>query len=131
MTDTEGPGLNAELLAAIPPDMHPYAWVFMHPPMDGVTPKFEPDEMNALGRHLERCGFRPVAAQMDRYEPPKSGPIHPHNPGRWIPKSRPRSATVPTVAERFTAAVDLLPEDQRTEVIASLNRADTSKEPDE
>lgn len=114
------PDLNAELLAAIPPDMHPYAYVFMHPSMEGVTPKFEPDEMNALGRHLERLGFRPVAEQLDRYEPPKSGPIHPHNPGKWIPKSRPRSAAAPTVAERFVAAIGQLPEGDRTEVLASL-----------
>lgn len=112
--------LNAELLAAIPADMHPYAYVFMHPPMEGVTPKFEPDEMNALGRHLERLGFRPAAEQLDRYEPPKSGPIHPHNPGKWVPKDKPRAAAAPSVAERFVAAIDQLPEDKRAEVIASL-----------
>ncbi|MBM4492585.1 hypothetical protein GS436_02810 [Rhodococcus hoagii] len=111
MSDTAD--LNAELLAAIPPDMHPYAYAFMHVQFPGVLAKFEPDELNALGRHIERLGFRPTEQQLDRYEPPKSGPIHPHNPGKWVP-----------IASQATGT----PADQRAEFIASLARTAETEE---
>ncbi|MBH0121568.1 hypothetical protein I0Q12_19455 [Rhodococcus sp. CX] len=81
-----------ELQTALPPEMHPYAYVFMHPPTNGeMSPvaTLEPDEMNSLARHIERLGFRPVEESLDRYDPPASGPIHPHNPGQWRSKKRP------------------------------------------
>ncbi|NKU51907.1 hypothetical protein GS876_23430 [Rhodococcus hoagii] len=60
MSDTDD--LNAELLAAIPPDMHPYAYAFMHVQFPGVLAKFEPDELNALGRHIERLDSAPPSS---------------------------------------------------------------------
>lgn len=111
MSDTDDP--NAELLAAIPPDMHPYAYAFMHVQFPGVLAKFEPDELNALGRHIERLGFRPTEQQLDRYEPPKSGPIHPHNPGKWVP-----------IASQATG----MPAEQRAALIASLARTVETEE---
>ncbi|NKS52515.1 hypothetical protein GS500_04455 [Rhodococcus hoagii] len=111
MSDTAD--LNAELLAAIPPDMHPYAYAFMHVQFPGVLAKFEPDELNALGRHIERLGFRPTEQQLDRYEPPKSGPIHPHNPGKWVP-----------IASQATG----MPAEQRAALIASLARTVETEE---
>lgn len=81
-----------ELQAALPTTMHPYAYALMHPPTNGsgsppVT--FEPDEINSFCRHLERLGFRPVEESLDRYDPPATGPIHPHNPGQWRSKKMP------------------------------------------
>lgn len=81
-----------ELQAALPVDMHPYAYVLMHPPTNGAgspPATFEPDEINSLCRHLERQGFRPVEEPLDRYDPPQTGPIHPHNPGQWRSKKMP------------------------------------------
>ncbi|MBM4587578.1 hypothetical protein GS507_05140 [Rhodococcus hoagii] len=103
MSDTAD--LNAELLAAIPPDMHPYAYAFMHVQFPGVLAKFEPDELNALGRHIERLGFRPTEQQLDRYEPPKSGPIHPHNPGKWVPIASQATGTPAEQRAGFIAAL--------------------------
>lgn len=112
--------LSPELHEAFPANMHPFAYVFMHPTMQNAIPKFEPDEMNDLGRHLERLGFRPVADCLDRYEPPVSGPVHPHNQGRWVPKTKPRAKPLPTVADRLVAQLDQLPEDQRAQVVARM-----------
>ncbi|QIX48945.1 MULTISPECIES: hypothetical protein [Rhodococcus] len=81
-----------ELQKALPPGMHPYAYVFMHPPTNGEgspVATFEPDEINSLARHIERLGFRLVEEPLDRYNPPITGPIHPHNPGQWQSKKLP------------------------------------------
>ena len=81
-----------ELQRALPEGMHPYAYVFMPPPTNGeMSPAatFEPDEINSLARHIERLGFRPVEESRDRYDPPITGPIHPHNPGQWNSTKRP------------------------------------------
>ncbi|MCY0650616.1 phage gene 29 protein family protein, partial [Klebsiella pneumoniae] len=67
--------LSPELHEALPAGMHPFAYVFMHPTMQNALPKFEPEEMNDLGRHLELLGFRPVADCMIRYDPSASGPV--------------------------------------------------------
>ncbi|MFF1946901.1 hypothetical protein ACFVWF_32710 [Rhodococcus qingshengii] len=112
--------LSPELHEALPADMHPYAYVFMHPTMQNTEPKFEPDEMNDLAVHLEKLGFRPVADCMIRYEPPASGPVHPHNPSKWVPKTKPRAKPLPTVADRIVAQLDQLPEDQRAQVVARM-----------
>ncbi|ROZ49391.1 hypothetical protein EEB13_05565 [Rhodococcus sp. WS3] len=112
--------LSPELHEALPPDMHPYAYAFMHPTMQNTSPKFEPDEMNDLGRHLEQLGFRPVADCLIRYEPPVSGPVHPHNPSTWVPKGQARKRPLPTVADRIVAQLDKLPDDQRAEVVARM-----------
>ena len=120
--------LSPELHEAIPADMHPYAYAFMHPTMRNVAPKFEPDEMNDLARHLERLGFRPVADCLDRYDPPDSGGVHPHNPGKWVSKDRPRPKPLPTAAELLVARVNKLPEDQRAEAIAALTESKENNE---
>ncbi|MFF0816644.1 hypothetical protein ACFYVR_16055 [Rhodococcus sp. NPDC003318] len=76
----------AELQAALPPGMHPFAYMFMHPPTNGEgspVARLEPDEINSLARHAEQLGFRPVEESKMRYEPPATGPIHPQNPGQW------------------------------------------------
>lgn len=112
--------LSPELHEAFPADMHPYAYAFMHPTMQTTLPKFEPDEMNDLARQIEQLGFRPVADCMIRYEPPASGPVHPHNPSKWVPKTQQRAKPLPTVAERFVSQLDKLPDDQRAEVVATL-----------
>ena len=112
--------LSPELHEAIPPDMHPYAYVFMHPPMQATLPKFEPDEMNDLGKHLELLGFRPVADCQLRYDPPTEGGVHPHNPGKWTSKKKPRPTPLPTAAELLVARLNQLPDDQRAEAIAAL-----------
>ncbi|MDV2474183.1 hypothetical protein F8M49_00020 [Rhodococcus zopfii] len=81
-----------ELQAALPPGMHPYAYVFMHPPTNGAgspVATFEPNEINSLAKHIENLGFRPVEESRSRYDPPATGPIHPHNPGQWNSTKRP------------------------------------------
>ncbi|HEY9312124.1 phage gene 29 protein family protein [Williamsia sp.] len=120
--------LSPELHEAIPADMHPYAYVFMHPTMRNVAPKFEPDEMNDLGYHLEQLGFQPVADCKLRYDPPTSGGVHPHNPGKWVPKTKPRPTPLPTAAELLVARVNKLPEDQRAEAIAALTESKENNE---
>ncbi|MGC0364818.1 hypothetical protein ABH922_002802 [Rhodococcus sp. 27YEA15] len=115
--------LSPELHEAMPPDMHPYAYAFMHPAMQNALPKFEPDEINDLARHIENLGFRPVADCLIRYDPPEDGDLHPHNPGKWSPKTRPRPTPPPTAVERFVARLNDLPENQRAEAIAALTKS--------
>lgn len=112
--------LSPELHEAFPAGMHPFAYVFMHPTMQNAVPKFEPEEMNDLGRHLELLGFRPVADCMIRYDPPASGPVHPHNQGKWVPKNKPRAKPLPTVADRLVAQLDQLSEEDRAHVVARM-----------
>lgn len=81
-----------ELQAALPPGMHQYAFLFMHPPTDGPgspVPSLSVKEINSLATHVERQGFRQVEEPLDRYDPPQYGPIHPDNPGQWRSKTSP------------------------------------------
>lgn len=108
-----------ELQKALPEGMHPYAYVFMHPPTNGpmsAVATFEPGEINSLAGHIERLGFRPVEEPLDRYDPPITGPIHPHNPGQWNSKKRP-APNRPDPLSHVRALLADLPASVRAELI--------------
>jgi hypothetical protein len=111
-----------ELQAALPANMHPYAYVLMHPPTNGAgsTPAtFEPDEINSFCRHLERLGFRPVEES-----------LHPHNPGQWRSKKMP----APKRADPYShirAQLAALPGAAQLELLQEVVDAPTTTEPPE
>lgn len=131
-----------EVVAALPEGMHRFAYLFLHPPSNGegspaIT--FEPDQMNSLAEHLERHGYERVREPKDRYQRPPTGPIHPHNPGRWVSKSRPvpkTAAATPSPIDDVIATLAGLSPHDRAEVLAATTGVaviaeDTEGTPDE
>ncbi|MDV8022256.1 hypothetical protein [Rhodococcus sp. IEGM 1330] len=113
--------------------LHPLAWVFMHPASHGEDSppmKFEPDQMNSLGRHLERLGFEQVRESLDRYDPPKSGPIHPHNPGKWTAKTRPEPTVTADPLAQARAKLDELTPADRAALVQDVLTSYAGPEPE-
>lgn len=99
-----------ELKAAMPADMHPYAYMFLHPwtAGDGSPPaSLDMESMNSFARFVELMGFRPVEECMLRYDPPRVGPIHPNNPGSWTDKTKPAPERVDPLAHVRAMLADL------------------------
>ncbi|OZC55956.1 hypothetical protein CH276_28020 [Rhodococcus sp. 06-470-2] len=122
-----------DIAAEMPEGMHPLAHVFMHPPSNGEDSPpmvFEPDTMNSLGRHLERLGFAQVRESLDRYDPPKAGPIHPHNPGKWTAKSRPEPTVAVDPLAQAKAKVDALSPADRAAYVQDLLTSYGGPEPE-